>query len=201
MAAEPRLLPVAGVPSEPTPADAFLGSLVRAAVAGDERAFASLVARFDRQLRAVARSYRLSGWDVDDVIQCTWIQLMEHGAKLREPAAVSGWLVTTTRRYCLRMLQSGVRELLSEDPTASERGYDGGLDADMITAERRAALDASLSRLPDRQRDLMTLLLDEPELSYEDVGRRLGLPVGSIGPTRQRSLSRLRRDSRLRALM
>jgi DNA-directed RNA polymerase specialized sigma24 family protein len=99
------------------------------------------------------------------------------------------------------MLQSGVRELLSEDPTASERGYDGGLDADMITAERRAALDASLSRLPDRQRDLMTLLLDEPELSYEDVGRRLGLPVGSIGPTRQRSLSRLRRDSRLRALM
>ena len=201
MAAEPRLLPVTAGLYEPAPADDGVVSLVRAAVAGDGRAFASLVARFDRPLRAVARSYRLSGWDVDDVIQCTWIQFMEHGSKLREPAAVSGWLVTTTRRYCLRVLQSGVHELLSEDPAASETGYDGGLDADMISAERRATLDASLSRLTDRQRDLMTLLLDEPELSYEEVGRRLGLPVGSIGPTRARSLSRLRRDSRLRALM
>ena len=99
------------------------------------------------------------------------------------------------------MLQSGVREFLSADPALTERGYDGRLDADVIAAERRAALDASLSRLTDRQRDLMTLLLDEPELSYDEVGRRLGLPIGSIGPTRARSRSRLRRDTRLRALV
>ena len=129
------------------------------------------------------------------------MQFLEHGAKLREPAAVSGWLVTTARRYCLRVLQSHVRELLSADPAMSEPGHDGGLESDMITAERRAALNASLSQLTVRQRDLMTLLLDEPELSYEEVGRRLNLPVGSIGPTRQRSLSRLRGNSQLRALV
>ena len=202
MPAEARLQAVPGGAPEPAKApDHELVSLVRAAVAGDECAFARLVARFDRPLRSVARSYRISGWDADDVIQSTWMQFLEHGSKLREPAAVSGWLVTTARRYCLRVLQSHVRELLSADPALTERGYDGRLDADVIAAERRSALDASLSRLTDRQRDLMTLLLDEPELSYDEVGRRLGLPIGSIGPTRARSMSRLRRDRGLRALV
>jgi RNA polymerase sigma factor (sigma-70 family) len=199
MAAEARLRPIAGGPPQPANADTDLTRLVRAALAGDGRAFATLVARFDRTLRSIARSYRLSGWDVDEVIQSTWVQFLEHGAKLREPAAVGGWLATTARRYCLRVLQTHVRELLSEDLFEGEPRYDGGLDADILAAEQRAALNASLSQLTDRQRDLMTLLLDEPELSYEEVGRRLGLPVGSIGPTRARSLSRLRCDSRLRA--
>ena len=70
----------------------------------------------------------------------------------------------------------------------------------MLAAERRAALDASLAGLTDRQRELMTLLVTEPDLSYEDVGRRLGIPVGSIGPTRARSLMRLRASSGLQAL-
>jgi RNA polymerase sigma factor (sigma-70 family) len=159
-----------------------------------------LVARFDRPLRSIARSYRLSGWDVDDVMQATWIQFLEHGRQLREPAAVGGWLATTMRRCCLRLLQGSVREVLTDDATAIETGYDGGLDEELLAAEQRAALNASLARLTDRQRDLMTLLLDEPDLSYEEVGRRLGLPIGSIGPTRARSLSRLSCDLQLRAL-
>jgi RNA polymerase sigma factor (sigma-70 family) len=200
--ARSQLRPVAAPAIEPTRAgDPVLSWLVRAALRGDERAFVTLVARFERPLRSIVRSYRLSGWDADDVIQSTWMQFLEHGGELREPAAISGWLATTARRYCLRLLQSHVRELLLEDPTTTEGGYDGRLDADMLAAERRAALDASLSRLTVRQRDLITLLLDEPELSYEEVGQRLGLPIGSIGPTRARSLSRLRRDGLLRALV
>jgi RNA polymerase sigma factor (sigma-70 family) len=199
MAAEARLLPIPGGTPKPAKADPELTSLVRAAVAGDGSAFATLVARFDRPLRSVARSYRLSAWDADDVIQSTWIQFLEHGSKLREPAAVGAWLVTTARRHCLRVLQAHVRELLNADPAVGEQPCDGELEDAILVAERRAALDASLERLTDRQRDLITLLLDEPELSYEEVGRRLGLPVGSIGPTRARSLSRLRCDSRLRA--
>jgi RNA polymerase sigma factor (sigma-70 family) len=202
MTARTELRPVVAPAIDPArTADPQLCRLVRAAVAGDGRAFESLVGRFERPLRSIVRSYRLTGWDADDVIQSTWMQFLEHGGGLREPAAVSGWLATTARRYCLRLLQSHVRELLLEDPTAGDRGYDGQLDVDMLAAERREALDASMSRLTDRQRDLMTLLLDEPELSYEEVGQRLGLPIGSIGPTRARSLSRLRRDQRLRALV
>ncbi len=199
MAAEAQLRPVDGGVPQPTKADRELTRLVRSALAGDGRAYATLVTRFDRPLRSIARSYRLSGWDVDDVVQCTWMQFLEYGDKLREPAAVGGWLATTARRCCLRVLQAGVREMLVDDPP-SDTGYDGRLDARVLAAERRALLDASLSRLTARQRDLMTLLLDEPDLSYEEVGRRLGLPIGSIGPTRARSLSRLSRDTELRAL-
>lgn len=201
MAAEAQLRPIAGGTPQSAMADRELVLLVRSAAAGDGRAFATLVARFDRPLRSIARSYRLSGWDVDDVVQATWQQFLEHGGKLREPAAVGGWLATAARRNCLRLLQANVREVLIDDPTASETGCDGLLDAEVLAAERRAALDASLARLTDRQRDLMTLLLDEPEISYEEIGRKLGLPVGSIGPTRARSLSRLRRDTQLRALV
>ena len=82
MAAEARLQAVHGGVPEPAKApDREIVSLVRAAVAGDECAFARLVARFDRPLRSVARSYRLSGCDVDDVIQSTWMQFLEHGSK------------------------------------------------------------------------------------------------------------------------
>jgi RNA polymerase sigma factor (sigma-70 family) len=184
----------------PTHADAELVAAVRAATAGDGRAVAALVARFDRALRATARSYGLASWDVDDVLQQTWMQFLEHGRTLREPAAVKGWLITTTRRHCLRMLQGHVRERLSDDPADGRASGDGELSARIVADEMRAAIDASLTLLTDRQRKLLTLLLEEPDLSYQDVGQRLGLPIGSIGPTRARSLERLRGCRELQAL-
>ena len=192
---------IVGAATQPSGAsDSELVTVVRSAIAGDGRAVASLVARFDRLLRSIARSYGLDPWDVDDVVQNTWMQFLEHGRTLREPAAVGGWLTTTARRHSLRVLQSHVREHLSEDPTDGLAAHDGQLDAEMLAGETRAALDASLTELPGRQRELMTLLLEQPDLSYEEVGQQLGLPVGSIGPTRARSLSRLRRDTQLQAL-
>jgi RNA polymerase sigma factor (sigma-70 family) len=180
--------------------DRHVALVVEAAVAGDERAVTSLVARYDRTLRSLARSYGLGPWDVDDVIQSTWVQFLEYGASLREPAAVSGWLKTTARRQCLRMLQRHVREDLCEDPANQLAGDDDELAAEVLAGETRAALATSLTHLSDGQRQLMTLLLAEPGLSYEEIGRRLGLPIGSIGPTRARSLTRLRRSTQLRAL-
>jgi RNA polymerase sigma factor (sigma-70 family) len=177
-----------------------LVAVVRAATAGDGRAVAALVARFDPPLRATARSYGLDRWDVDDVLQQTWMQFLEHGMTLREPAAVKGWLITTTRRHCLRVLQGHVRECLSDDPADGRAGDDGALEARLVADETRAAIDASFTRLTARQRSLLTLLLEEPDLSYQDVGERLGLPIGSIGPTRARSLDRLRDCRELQAL-
>ena len=203
MAATQRTLRlVTGATAAPAkPPDRELVGTVRAAVAGDGRALECPIARFDRTLRSIARSYGLRSHDVDDVVQSTWMQFLEHGAKLREPAAISGWLATTTRRYCLRALQSRVREHLCEDPTVGEAGHDARLDAELLAAEQRAALAASLARLTRPQRELIALLMREPELSYEEIGERLGRPVGSIGPTRARSMTRLREDVRLQALV
>ena len=177
-----------------------LAVLVRAAATGDPHAIERLVARFDRTLRGVARSYRLSSWDTDDVIQATWLQFMLHGRELREPAAVGGWLVTTARRESLRLLQRHVRESLTDDPARGEADGHAEPDRELLAAERRDLLRNALAQLPARQRGLMALLTARPELSYEQVGRMLTMPVGSIGPTRARSLERLRESGTLQAL-
>jgi RNA polymerase sigma factor (sigma-70 family) len=159
-----------------------------------------LVPRHDRRLRRVARSYGLSAWDVDDVLQNTWVAYLEHGHTLREPAAVGAWLETTARRLSLRVLQRHVREQLSDTGDANAAGGGAEPEPELLAAERREVLIRALAALPDRQRELMRLLVLRPELSYEEVGRRLAMPVGSIGPTRARCLERLARDRRLRAL-
>jgi RNA polymerase sigma factor (sigma-70 family) len=180
--------------------DPELVALVRAGAAGDPVAVGRLVARFDRVLRGVTRAYRLSSWDADDVIQSTWLQFMQHGRELREPAAVSGWLATTARRESLRVLQRHVREQLTDDPARGAPCDHAEPDSELLAAERRELLRGALAELPDRNRDLMRVLVARPELSYGEVGRMLAMPIGSIGPTRARSLDRLRRSSRLRAL-
>ena len=182
------------------PVDPDLAALARSGAAGDAVALERLVVRFERALRAVTRSYRLSSWDADDVIQSTWLQFMEHGHGLREPAALSGWLMTTARRLSLRQLQRHVREQLVEDPTGDMAGVHAEPERELVAAERREALRGALAELPDRHRNLMGMLVTSPELSYEEVGRRLAMPIGSIGPTRARALDRLRRSSRLQAL-
>jgi RNA polymerase sigma factor (sigma-70 family) len=187
-------------PQPPASVDLELVALVRAAVAGDDVALTRLVDRFDRMLRRVARSFRLGSWDVDDVVQATWLQFLQHGHTLREPAAVSGWLATTTRRQCLQMLQRQTRELLTDEPAA---GASSGLaepDRELLARERRELLHGALAELPARPRSLMKVLVTKPDLSYEEVGQLLAMPVGSIGPTRARSLDRLRHSNKLQAL-
>jgi RNA polymerase sigma factor (sigma-70 family) len=185
--------------SERLPMPEF-AAVVRAAADGDTVALERLVVRFDRLLRAVTRSYGLGSWDTDDVIQSTWLQFLQHGSELREPAALSGWLATTARRLSLRLMQRHVREHLTDDPNCGAAADHAEPDSVLLAAERREALHGALAELPDRHRTLMSMLVTSPHLSYEEVGRRLAMPVGSIGPTRARSLDRLRRCSSLRAL-
>jgi RNA polymerase sigma factor (sigma-70 family) len=192
-----RLL--AGGDAKPAPPDRELAAIVSAAAAGDAAALRSLVDRFDRALRSVTRFYRLSQWDADDIIQTTWLAFLEHGRTLREPAAVSGWLMTTARRQSLRLLQRRMREQPTDDPTLGDN-LDGDPHDEMLAAEQRAALLGALEELPLRKRRLMTLLVAKPDMSYEEVGQTLGMPIGSIGPTRLRSISHLRDSTKLKAL-
>jgi RNA polymerase sigma factor (sigma-70 family) len=190
---------LAGGDAKPAPPDRELAAIVSAAAAGDAAALRSLVDRFDRALRSVTRFYRLSQWDADDIIQTTWLAFLEHGRTLREPAAVSGWLMTTARRQSLRLLQRRMREQPTDDPTLGDN-LDGDPHDELLAAEQRAALLGALEELPLRKRRLMTLLVAKPDMSYEEVGQTLGMPIGSIGPTRLRSISHLRDSTRLKAL-
>ena len=193
-------LPKAAARHRPRVHDRDLVTLVCAARAGDHSAWSSLVRRFERHLRAIARSYRLAPSDVDDVVQATWLRLLEDIRRLREPVAVAGWLETTTRRNAMRHLYGRSREELSDDPQLGDQPQSGGPEAELLAAERRATLARAMAALPGRHRQLMSVLLERPALDYRQVGELLSMPVGSIGPTRARSLDRLSQDPQLRDL-
>jgi RNA polymerase sigma factor (sigma-70 family) len=180
-------------------ADTALVALVYAARRGDNVAWGRLVDRFDPMLRNVARSFRLGVSDVDDVVQETWVVLHKHIGGLREPAAIAGWLATTVRRQALRLLQAQTREQLVDDP---DFGATDGQTPETVVleAERHEAFMRAVETLPDRQRRVMTLLVAQPDLDYQQLGTLLEMPTGSIGPTRARGLARLERDAELRHL-
>jgi RNA polymerase sigma factor (sigma-70 family) len=133
-------------------------------------------------------------------VQATWLRLFTSIDALREPAAVAGWLATTTRRECLRLLQTPVREQLTDDPQLGDGAELDGPEATVLAAERSATLGRALDSLPARQRDLMVLLASEPPPAYERISATLSMPVGSIGPIRRRSLAKLEGHPELREL-
>jgi DNA-directed RNA polymerase specialized sigma24 family protein len=127
-------------------------------------------------------------------VQTTWLRAVDHVGRLHDPGAIAGWLVVTTRREAMRTLQRGVREFLTDDTTAIDDPDPAGPDAHAIERERRAALHTAVERLEGRQRVLLTSMLSTPAPTYEQLSTRLEMPVGSIGPTRDRALARLRDD-------
>src|ERR1044072_6320451 len=108
--------PECGTPRRIPRRDDELVTLVDAARAGDTAAWDRLVRRFEGPIRGIARSHRLAPADVDEVVQSTWIALLEHFESIREPAALGGWLATVTRRNSLRRLQAHVNEQLTDEP-------------------------------------------------------------------------------------
>ena len=175
---------------------ADLTQLTRAAAGGDEGAWTDLVRRLDGVLHAVANRYRV-GADVDDVVQTAWLRALDHVDRIDHPGAIAGWLVTTTRREAMRTLQRGVREIVTSDVTATAGPDSATPETVVFERERRAAVHDAVARLPRRQRRLMAALLAMPSPSYQRVAQQTGMPIGSIGPTRERAIGRLREDPQL----
>jgi len=165
--------------------------VVIAAAAGDEGAWRVLVERFGPVVHRVARGFRLDERDTQDVAQTVWLRLWENLASIREPWALPGWIATTTRHECLRALRGRVRVVPLDESGAEPATDHPDPDAALLRAEAAEAVRHGLAELPPVQRDLLALLAAEPDLTYRQIGRRLGMPVGSIGPTRARGLARL----------
>jgi RNA polymerase sigma factor (sigma-70 family) len=178
-----------------------LSHLAREAAAGDELAWSDLVRRLDGVLHTVARRYRLAPADVDDVVQTTWMRALAHLDRLNDPGAIAAWLIVTTRREAMRTLQRATREVLTDDARAVDDLDDRCPAAVAIERERREAVHGAVERLPARQRMLLTSMLRSPSTTYAQISTRLDMPVGSIGPTRDRALARLREDPELERVM
>ena len=172
-----------------------VSALASRAAAGDREAWNQIVDRYAPLVHAICQRYRLTDHDIEDVGQRVWLLLVERIGTLRDPAALPGWLATTTSRECLRVLRTVRRAgRLAIPPEDSARVVDGAaIDAEILAAERSAALHTAILGLPPRCQQLLSMLLSDPPYSYAEISAALGIPVGSIGPQRDRCLNRLRR--------
>ncbi len=180
-----------------------LADLLAAAAAGDQSAWDGLVERYLPLVFSVLRSYRLTGQDAADVSQTVWLRLVENLNNIREPRALPSWIITTTKREALRVLSAGQRAL-PVDPVvgfATIVADTPDTDEALLRAERRQALRDGLAQLKPEERHLMVLLIADPPVPYAEISRVLGIPVGSIGPTRARCLDKLRSTSGLERLL
>jgi RNA polymerase sigma factor (sigma-70 family) len=178
--------------------------LVTRASHGDQRAWDHLVERYAPLVWSVCRRYQLSRADADDVHQTVWLQLVSRLDTIRDPDALPGWLVTTTRRECVRVLRAARGPHAAEYVPDAETFPDqqaGIAEQDLLVAERHAALREALARLPRGCQRLIGKLIEDPPLTYAQISASLGIPVGSIGPLRSRCLDRLRRDPAIAALI
>lgn len=169
--------------------------LVRRCLAGDESAWAQLVGRYERLVYSVARACGLLNQDADDVHQVVWERLIEHLAGLRRTEGLASWLTVTTRREAVRWATRRRREqALDEETLGLEPDGEESLEGTILRIEREHGVAIALERLGEPCRSLLeALYFEDPAPSYEELGARLGRPVGSLGPTRARCLEKLRR--------
>ena len=158
-----------------------VNDLVTRAGNGDKQAWDTLVERYAPLIWSICRRHRLSSADAVDVGQRVWLQLVSQLDKIRDPAALPGWLATATQRECGQQTEMAEQELL--------------------TGEQHAALHEAFTRLPPGCQRLIAVLMEDPPVPYAQISARLGIPIGSIGPSRRRCLDRLRRDPAIAALL
>jgi len=182
--------------------DPSVTDLVTRAKNGDEQAWDALVERYTPLVWSICRRHQLGDADADDVGQSVWLQLTAQLDKVRDPAALPGWLATTTRRECVRLLDAALRSQASGYVPESIPDEQAEMaEHELLVAERHAALREAFSRLPPCCQRLLAMLIEDQPVPYAQISARLGIPVGSIGPSRGRCLEKLRRDPAIAALI
>jgi RNA polymerase sigma factor (sigma-70 family) len=181
------------VPGQQAGHSTRIADLAEAATAGREDAIGELVTELSPLMWHVARGAGLSSGDAEDVLQTVWTQLVAHLGDIRTPAALTGWLVITTRRESWRVRAAGRRQVPAEEDwlEALPEGKPGAEERVMIDDQRRA-LWAAIGKLTPACQEIMRTIAFVSRPDYARVAAALGIPRGSVGPTRGRCLAKLR---------
>ncbi|WP_236008476.1 RNA polymerase sigma factor [Actinomadura physcomitrii] len=163
-------------------------ALVARARAGDGAAWERLVERYTGLLWSIARAHGLGDADAGDVVQTSWLRLVERIDALDDPSAAGCWLAATARNECRGLARRRTRDLALMPFGARAAS---GPDEVAVARERLGRVGAALEVLPRRCRTLLRMFAQAA--SYAELAAALGVPVGSVGPTRARCLAALRR--------
>lgn len=159
---------------------------------GDPLAWEQLVNRYGALVLTVARRVGLSRIDAEDCSQHTWTVLYANRARIRDPLALPAWLIRTTKRQAVHLIKARSSRT-SAMASAPERDPVALPDEHLLKLEQQARLEYALKQLEPRCRKLLEALFFAPATrSYREIAEELGLPLNSLGPTRQRCLQKLR---------
>ena len=172
--------------------DADVAVVLDAARRGEPGGWEELIRRYRPAVHATVAQFRLSTEDAADAVQMTWLRLLEHGHGIREPAKVGGWLATTARRECLALVRRRRAERLVETDWEALAAPEPTPEAAVLAADTRRAVRAAAAELSGRPALLVDAFFAQPRVPYIELSSRIGIPIGSIGPTRSRALSQLR---------
>ncbi|MFG2293837.1 RNA polymerase sigma factor [Streptomyces sp. NPDC048603] len=172
-----------------------LPKLVDDCLAGSQESWNEIVDRYSPLIWAIARSHRLGTVDCEDVSQVTWMRVIQHLEKLREPEKLAGWISVAARRESLKHIQKTGRSTPIEDPEVFDRPQpsENQPEERALTQERHDQVLLAYCSLSPKCQALLGLLVAEPPMSYDGVSAALGMARGSIGPIRARCLRHLER--------
>lgn len=177
----------------PPDRSARLASMMSAARAGDDGAIGRIVTELSPMLWQVARATGLSASDAEDVLQTVWLRLVSHLNEIRDTSALIAWLVITTRREAWHVRAAGRRQLPAEQDWFSARPDRApGAEDKVVVDDQHRALWSAVGQLSPRCQELLRIVAFVPRPDYTAVAAKLGMPVGSVGPTRGRCLAKLR---------
>ncbi len=183
------------LPTESTSVWENAASLFERWRGGEPHALDDLVRLLSPMLWQVVRASGLDRAAAEDVVQTTWLALVRSGDTITEPRAVSGWLFTSARREAWRVAKHATRQQPVEDEAIARRLPDEPApEGQVVLDDDNARLWASLGRLSERCQKLLRIVAAESRPDYSAIAVNLGMPVGSIGPTRGRCLEKLRHE-------
>jgi RNA polymerase sigma factor (sigma-70 family) len=172
---------------------ARMADLLDAARGGSEEALGQITAELSPMLWHVARAAGLGADDAEDVVQTAWERLLSHLADIRVPQALIGWLVVTTKHEAWRIRSCGRRQRPADQEWLTALpDHAAGIEEQILLDEQQRALWRAVGRLSAQCQELLRIVAFIPRPDYQSVSAALGMPVGSIGPTRGRCLDKIR---------
>jgi RNA polymerase sigma factor (sigma-70 family) len=178
-------------PTAPDGLGTLAGRAFAAYRAGERERLAELVELVTPVLWNAARSQGAQPGTCEDAVQTAFLQLVDRADAIKEPAAVLGWLVVVVKREVWRLSRGARREFgVEEVPEGPSQQLDP--EAQSILTERQRLLWQHISTLTPRCQELIRVIAFADRPDYAAIAESLGMPVGSIGPTRGRCLQKLR---------
>ncbi len=160
---------------------------------GNPAAWDEILRRYGKLVSTTVRSFRMQEADALDAMQMTWLRLAENADRVQFPERLGGWLATTARRECLRILRRAkLGPHLTDVAAETVSDPSAGPEQRAIDADTTRTLRRLIDELSPRRRTLIRMLFTDDPCSYRKLSRIVGIPIGGIGPTRARALQQLR---------